>query len=148
MALGEAYNPPRNPQIILDQAGIQLTTCRLKQHYQLPVVQHLVQDCVNDCVNKQSLNDRAQVALHDNIIKWKHFPRYWPFVWGIHRSPVNSPMWIFYVFFEGGGVYWFHSVHPSVCPFKWSMMYDHSHSRWSFLLKWLTIPYVVCKLTT
>ena len=22
--------------------------------------------------------------------QWKHFPRYWPFVWGIHRSPVNS----------------------------------------------------------
>ena len=21
--------------------------------------------------------------------EWKHFPRYWPFVWGIHRSPVN-----------------------------------------------------------
>ena len=21
---------------------------------------------------------------------WKHFPRYWPFVRGIHRSPVNS----------------------------------------------------------
>ena len=28
---------------------------------------------------------------HDDVIKWKHFPRYWPFVWGIHRSPVNSP---------------------------------------------------------
>ena len=29
---------------------------------------------------------------HDNVIKWKHFPRYWPFVLrGIHRSPVNSP---------------------------------------------------------
>ena len=27
---------------------------------------------------------------HDDVIKWKHFPRYWPFVWGIHRSPVNS----------------------------------------------------------
>ena len=27
----------------------------------------------------------------DNVIKWKHFPRYWPFVLGIHRSPVNSP---------------------------------------------------------
>ena len=25
------------------------------------------------------------------IIKWKHFPPYWPFVWEIHRSPVNSP---------------------------------------------------------
>ena len=31
------------------------------------------------------------LLLHDDAIKWKHFPRYWPFVWGIHRSPVNSP---------------------------------------------------------
>ena len=30
-------------------------------------------------------------TFHDDVIKWKHFPRYWPFVWGIHRSPVNSP---------------------------------------------------------
>ena len=28
---------------------------------------------------------------HDDVIKWKHFPRYWPSVRGIHRSPVNSP---------------------------------------------------------
>ena len=28
---------------------------------------------------------------HDDVIKWKHFPRYWPFVQGIHRSLVNSP---------------------------------------------------------
>ena len=28
---------------------------------------------------------------HDDVIKWKDFPRYWPFVWGIHRSLVNSP---------------------------------------------------------
>ena len=28
---------------------------------------------------------------HNDVIKWKHFPRYWPFVWGIHRWPVNSP---------------------------------------------------------
>ena len=28
--------------------------------------------------------------LHNDVIKWKHFPRYWPFVRGIHRSPVNS----------------------------------------------------------
>ena len=30
-------------------------------------------------------------CYHDDVIKWKHFPRNWPFVWGIHRSPVNSP---------------------------------------------------------
>ena len=29
-------------------------------------------------------------AIHDDVIKWKHFPRYWPFVRVIHRSPVNS----------------------------------------------------------
>ena len=28
---------------------------------------------------------------HDDVIKWKRFPRRWPFVRGIHRSPVNSP---------------------------------------------------------
>ena len=28
---------------------------------------------------------------NDDVIKWKYFPRYWPFVRGIHRSPVNSP---------------------------------------------------------
>ena len=28
---------------------------------------------------------------HDDVIKCKHFPRYWSFVRGIHRSPVNSP---------------------------------------------------------
>ena len=32
-----------------------------------------------------------RIPEHDDIIKWKHFPRYWPFVQGIHRSPVNSP---------------------------------------------------------
>ena len=31
-------------------------------------------------------------ATHDDVIKWKHFPRYWPFVRGIHRSPVDSPL--------------------------------------------------------
>ena len=32
-----------------------------------------------------------QLHKHVDVIKWKHFPRYWPFVRGIHRSPVNSP---------------------------------------------------------
>ena len=29
-------------------------------------------------------------AIKDDVIKWKHFPLYWPFVRGIHRSPVKS----------------------------------------------------------
>ena len=30
-------------------------------------------------------------VIHYDVIKWKHFLRYWPFVRGLHRSPVNSP---------------------------------------------------------
>ena len=33
----------------------------------------------------------AKFEPHDDVIKWKHFPRYWPFAWGIHRSLVISP---------------------------------------------------------
>ena len=29
--------------------------------------------------------------MHDDVIRWKHFSRYWPFVRGIHWSLVNSP---------------------------------------------------------
>ena len=39
---------------------------------------------------RASNTDRGSVS-HDDVIKWKHFPRYWPFVGGIHRSPVNFP---------------------------------------------------------
>ena len=45
---------------------------------QQPIV-HLSMECL---VNSNS---------HDDAIKWKHFPRYWPFVQGIYRSPLNSP---------------------------------------------------------
>ena len=31
------------------------------------------------------------INTHDDATKWKHLPCYWPFVRGIHRSPVNSP---------------------------------------------------------
>ena len=31
------------------------------------------------------------VLQHDDVIKWKHFPRYWPFVRGIHWWRVDPP---------------------------------------------------------
>ena len=41
---------------------------------------------LNKRLNK-TVNCRWFEALcHDDVIKWKHFPRYWPFVRGIHRS--------------------------------------------------------------
>ena len=39
---------------------------------------------------------RGIFQIGNGDVKWKHFPRYWPFVWGIHR-PVT---WSFDVFFH------------------------------------------------
>ena len=30
-------------------------------------------------------------TYYDDVIQWKHFPRYWPFVRGNHRSPMDTP---------------------------------------------------------
>ena len=37
------------------------------------------------------LSPSQTLCVYDDVIKRKHFPHYWPFVRGIHRSPVNSP---------------------------------------------------------
>ena len=42
-------------------------------------------------LSRERVNETGNSDLHDDVIKWKHFPRYWPFVRGIHRYPVNSP---------------------------------------------------------
>ena len=41
-------------------------------------------------LNPQSDNRKNEV-FHDDVIKWKHFPRYWPFVRRTHRWSANSP---------------------------------------------------------
>ena len=50
--------------------------------------------CLSQCCgNANCINTVYEYATkHDDVIKWKHFPRYCPFVRGIHRSPVNSPL--------------------------------------------------------
>ena len=69
---------------------------------------HQLHDCLlNGLFRRRPVNSRTSwlcaqshrllpsvftpTGTHDDVIKWKHFPRYWPFVQGIHRSPVNSP---------------------------------------------------------
>ena len=46
-----------------------------------------------DCGDEDDVSDDDDelLCLHDGVMKWKHFPPYWPFVQGIHRSPVDSP---------------------------------------------------------
>ena len=39
-----------------------------------------------------------RIIRHDDVIKWKYCPRYWPFVRGIHRSPVTRSCDVFFYF--------------------------------------------------
>ena len=84
-----------------------------RAHYDVTVIHHawvcynasllLWQRCCNAmcycgfsswwlCYSQVSLSHRLPSwGSLDDVIKWKHFPCYWPFVRGIHRFPVNSP---------------------------------------------------------
>ena len=56
---------------------------------------HFTAGCTVSChddklrCNQWQFCQNDEILVHD-VIKWKHFPRSWPFVQGIHRSPVNS----------------------------------------------------------
>ena len=54
-------------------------------HFSKHIITSNYQNYIDVQVNTRVYN------LHNDVIKWKHFPRYWPFVRGIHRSPVNFP---------------------------------------------------------
>ena len=70
-------NPDKNGYIEVNQAFI-----RAKQNV------HRVH--ITSCgFNK--IDHTHFLSVHDDVIKWKHFPRNWPFVRKIHRSPVNFP---------------------------------------------------------
>ena len=50
---------------------------------------HLVAYC-----NSGRWNCKQGISTHPgpvDVVKWKPFPRYWPFARGIHWSPMNSP---------------------------------------------------------
>ena len=45
----------------------------------------------DEMLGAEDITTAKQRQYRDDVIKLKHFPRYWLFVRGIHRSPVNSP---------------------------------------------------------
>ena len=73
-------------------ALVQVVACRLIDTRPLP---NLNQCCliVNRILrNKPNKWGGGDKIIHDDVIKWKHFPRYWSFLSGIHRSPVERPV--------------------------------------------------------
>ena len=59
-----------------------------------PISHHITSHRTARCITHHISYHMWHATPH-HIIWWRHqmehFPRYWPFVWGIHQSPVNSP---------------------------------------------------------
>ena len=75
------FYPPTLKHLVMQVAKfytLNLTTtfwhCKKKSHYFWTGVYYAVHQ-----------------LLHDDVIKWKHFPRNWPFVRGIHPVPGEFP---------------------------------------------------------
>ena len=65
-----------------------------EQSVELPVARDAIAPMWRQCNGFGESNDSIQKAICRKS-QWRHpmetFPRYWPFVRGTHRSPVNSP---------------------------------------------------------
>ena len=69
--------------------------------------------------------------LHDDALKWKHFPRYRSSVPGIHRLPVDSP----------------HKVSDTVlCGFLWSAPEQAATQRIETPVIWYVIALIITSL--
>ena len=58
------------------------------QHREHWLMHTSVVECAHSVVDDGNICRRSH---HDDVIKWKHFRRCWPFVRGIPWSPVNTP---------------------------------------------------------
>ena len=63
----------------------------------------VISGCLRHTIHKAWYTCPYAARAHDDVIKWKHIPRYWPFVRGIHRPSVSSPhkgpeLWCFLSF--------------------------------------------------
>ena len=75
---------------------------------------------------------------YDDVIKWKHFPRYWPFLRRNHRSPVNSPTK------ANDAELWFFYLRPNkrLSKQSWGWCFETpSHSLWRHCNGHLTTPH-------
>ena len=70
-------------------------TCTVSKQYNKPYKHFAIREMMPDIFFRTFdhliLSFFSTQLYHEDVIKWKHFPRYWAFVRGIHGSPVNSP---------------------------------------------------------
>ena len=85
---------------------------------------------------------------HGDVIKWKHFPCYWSFVRGIHRSPVTRSFGVFFYLHlhkrlsKQSWGWWFETPSRPLCRHSnaddlfESCGYTNPHQKLSIVLAW------------
>ena len=87
--------PMQVPQSLLCKIGFRIILLKLRPH------SIGANEFISECMKNTPCYANNSVG-HDDVTKWKHFPRYWPFVRGIHRGfPTQRPVTrSFYVCFD------------------------------------------------
>ena len=94
-----AQHPVMNPRIagsIQSQCNFSFSCCSkymfLYEYWAVLSTKESVLSTAQLCWTRLWVNPYIPTSklYHYDVIKWKYFPRYWPFLKGIHRSPVNS----------------------------------------------------------
>ena len=73
------------PQCIITKSHV-IVTCMMFLWFKIQKI------CAQPCTGHRTMivAENISCVQHDDVIKGNYFPRYWPFVRGIHRSPANS----------------------------------------------------------
>ena len=88
---------PWSPTLYFNTAALLLTPISIYVHFMVNLcIYHtnfnpdfiFYVDYPNDM---HTISDASLLWLHNDVIQWIDFPRYWTVVRGIHRSPVNFP---------------------------------------------------------
>ena len=61
------------------------------RHIEWKILKHHYDISVDFCTTCFLVETRNEAIPHDDVIKWKHFPRYWPFVRGIFCNSDPAP---------------------------------------------------------
>ena len=83
---------PWNPDVLVVKYQDIIQTVYSRILVLIQCALHALPHCCVRWVSQNSIKacKLRNIWLHDDVIKWNRFPRYWPFVRGIHRSPVKS----------------------------------------------------------
>ena len=117
----------RNSRILLYCICVfhEWTSCE-KRHFSVYVRKQSRGCCASE------LNGNILVQLHDDVIKWKHFPRYWPFV---RRIPItkdsDAELWCFHWSDRHTDDLRCHRAHYDVTVIRnWTTWHTHTSVFW------------------